>query len=79
MKKMVMLMVVILGINAFAADRDNGMDRDMRKLHMENQQNNREMISRESNTTLEQRTPEERDEWIHENMTRKSKGSGKNR
>lgn len=74
MKKMIILMMVVLGMNTFASS-DNGMDRDMRNIHIENQQQGMEMMSRESNITLEERTDEEKDQWIFENMMRKSNGS----
>lgn len=77
MKKIILLMMVVLGTGVFASS-NNGLDRDMRNINIQNQQQGMENLSRGSNTTLEQRTEEEKEEWIFENMTRKkNKNSGR--
>lgn len=77
MKKIILLMMVVLGTGVFASS-NNGLDRDMRNINIQNQQQGMENLSRGSNTTLEQRTEEEKEDWIFENMTRKkNKNSGR--
>lgn len=79
MKKMMILMMVVLGINTFAA-RNNGMDRDMRNEAREvRQQESQGMIAREPLFTLDDKGEKEMQEWIHGNMTRKSSGSKRSR
>jgi len=79
MKKMIILMMVVLGMNTFAA-RDNGMDRDMRSEAREvRQQENQVIIAREPSFTLNDKDKKEMQEWIHGNMTRKSNGSHRSR
>lgn len=79
MKKVILLMMVVLGMNAFAMRSNDGIDRDMRMMQMERMYEEREMTSRESDITFEERSEEEKVQWRFENMNRRRSGSRKNR